>query len=316
MKWFYILSLSIAAILCALPIIVLRNDASRIDANSASYNMTYSGDVKSLDPATCGDEMSSMIQGNFYEGLYSYHYLKRPLEVVNQLADGMPSISEDGLTYTIPLKKNAFFHRNACFGKDPANRHQWNTRNVSANDFVLAFKRVADYHINTGLSWAFLANRIVGLDEYREKTRQYKAGDFSRYSLNIEGVTATDDHTFVLRLTAPFPQLIYVLAMHVYAPIPSEVIEYHLSTMDDGHGLRVSIPMQVRTTEIMEQPEVVGTGPYQLTDFKRKWKIVMTRNPEFREEYYPSEGEGELHRRQCVRITCGRGKTHSVYRCD
>ena len=291
MKWFYFFSFSLVVLLCAVPLLVLRDTSAKASGRATVYRLTYGDDVKSLDPATCGDEMSSTIQANFYEGLYAYHYLKRPVEVVAQLANGMPDISADGLTYTIPIKPGVVFHRNPCFGKDITGKHQWAARCVTARDFVLALKRVADYHINTGLAWAFLANRIIGLDEYREKTRQFKGGDFTRYDLDVEGISAPDDRTLVLRLKSPFPQLIYVLAMHVYAPVPREVIDYHLATKDDGRGGRVPMPVEQRSSEIMEQEEVVGTGPYVLTTFKRKWKIVMDRNPDFRDDRYPSDGE-------------------------
>jgi ABC-type transport system substrate-binding protein len=293
MKWFYILSLTVVATLVAMPLFILRPAGGRTHATEGIvYNAIYNADVKSLDPATCGDVTSSLIQANFFEGLYVYHYLKRPVEVVEQLADGMPGVSADGLTYTIHLKKGVLYHRNPCFGPDHSGKHQWNTRTVTAGDFVLSFKRVADYHINTGLAWAFLADRIIGLDEYREKTRQYRIGDFSRYDLPVKGITAQDSLTLVIRLKAPFPQFIYVLAMgHVYGPIPREVVDYHLSTTSGPGGNRVSIPVQERNPEIMEQEQVVGTGPYILKTFKRKWEIKLVRNPEFREERYPSEGE-------------------------
>jgi ABC-type transport system substrate-binding protein len=293
MKWFYILSLTVVAVLVSLPLFVLRKAGSQTRDGGTVYEAVYNADVKSLDPATCGDVTSSTIQANFYEGLYTYHYLKRPVEVVEQLADGMPRVSADGLTYTITLKKGILYHRNPCFGKDPSGVHAWGTRTVTAQDFVLSFKRVADYHINTGLAWAFLADRVIGLDEYREKTRQYRIGDFSRYELPVEGIFAPDSLTLVLRLKAPFPQFIYVLAMNnVYAPVPREVVDYHLSTMADSKGNRVSIPVSERIPEIMEAEQVVGTGPYVLTTFKRKWAITMTRNPEYRMDRYPTDGEG------------------------
>ncbi len=293
MKWFYILSLAIVAALVSLPLLVLRPAAGPKGGSDSDYNAIYSADVKSLDPATCGDVTSSTIQANFFEGLYTYHYLKRPVTVVEQIASGMPQVSADGLTYTIKLKKGVYYHRNPCFGKDPTGAHEWNTRMVVAGDFVLSLKRVADYHVNTGLAWAFLADRIVGLDQYREKTRQFRIGDFSRYGIPVPGLCAADSFTLVFRLTAPFPQFIYVLAMNnVYAPVPREVIDYHLSTMDDGRGGRVPIPVEERVPEIMEQEQVVGTGPYLLARFKRKWDIVLVRNPEYRDDRYPSEGQG------------------------
>jgi oligopeptide transport system substrate-binding protein len=293
MKWFYILSIATVALLVSLPLFVLRPAGGTARGTGVVYNAIYSADVKSLDPATCGDVTSSTIQANFYEGLYTYHYLKRPVEVVEQLADGMPIVSPDGLTYTIHIKKGILYHRNPCFGKDPTGAHAWNTRMVTAGDFVLSLKRVADYHVNTGLAWAFLADRIVGLDAYREKTRQFRIGDFSRYDIPVEGMSAADSFTLVLRLRAPFPQFIYVLAMNnVYAPVPREVVDYHLSTMDNGRGGRDTVPVAERVPEIMEQEQVVGTGPYVLSAFKRKWTIVMDRNPEYRQDFYPAEGEG------------------------
>ena len=297
MKWFYIVSVAVVAVLVAMPLFILRKAGGRTHAaEGIVYNAIYNADVKSLDPATCGDVTSSTIQANFYEGLYVYHYLKRPVEVVEQLADGMPEVSGDGLTYTIRIKKGVLYHRNPCFGPNRSRAHQWNTRTVNARDFVLAFKRVADYHINTGLAWAFLADRIIGLDEYRETTRQYRIGDFSRYDLPVEGITAEDSLTLVIRLKAPFPQFIYVLAMgHVYGPIPREVVDYHLSMTTGAGGVRAAMPVQERNPEIMEQEQVVGTGPYILKTFKRKWEIKLVRNPEFRDERYPSEGERPSH---------------------
>jgi len=252
----------------------------------------YGAAVRSLDPATCGDTTSSGFQGDVYEGLYTYHFLKRPAQdwVIPQLAAEKPVVSADGLTYTVKLKKGVKYHRNPCFGPDPTGENEWATRTVKAEDFVLAMKRVADYHINTGLSWAF-ATRIKGLKEYRKKTRKYKIGDFSRYDLPVEGMEALDEHTLRITLTEPFPQFRFVLAMHVYAPIPREAVEYWLATEDDGRGGRKPIPVENRTTEFREAEQVVGTGPYMWKEFERKSRIVMERNPDFRDDFYPSEGE-------------------------
>jgi len=288
MKWFYVTAPAVVLGLVLLPIVYLRGEKEGQYAGKVVKYSSYGAEVKSLDPATCGDTTSAGIQGDFYEGLYTYDWLKRPLEVVPQLAAEMPSISEDGLTYTIKLKGGVKYSANPCFGTGPDGAHK--TRTVRADDFVLAYKRVADYHINTGLAWAFLSERVAGLDEWREKSGSYKAGDFSRYELPVEGVRALDEHTFQIRLRERFPQMIYVLAMSVYAPVPREVVDYWLGTQDDGKGGRRPIPVARRTTEIREAEQVVGTGPYLLKEFRRKSLIVLERNPDFRYEEYPSEG--------------------------
>ena len=288
MKWFYVISLVAVAGLALLPLMYLRGQAEDEYAGRVVLYDSYGSAVKSVDPATCGDTTSAWIQGNVYEGLYCYHWLKRPLEVIPQLAAEMPEISEDGLTYTIKIKPGVEYQRNPCFGKGSDGSYK--TRTVRAEDFVLACKRVADYHVNTGLAWAFLSNRVVGLDEFREKTKKLKIGDFSRYELPVAGVKALDEHTFQIRLLERFPQFLYVLAMSVYAPIPREAVDYWLATEDDGSGGRRQVPLEKRSTEFREAEMVVGTGPYILKTFRRKARIVLERNPHFRDEYYPGEG--------------------------
>jgi len=287
MKWFYVISLAVVAFLVALPMLYLRRpDPSRHAGKVVRFDV-YSSPVKSFDPATCGDTTSTHFQSNCYEGLYTYHYLKRPLEVVPQLAAAMPEVSADLLTYRVRLKPGVLFHRNRCFGTDEAGRLK--TRAVTADDFVLAFRRVADYHVNTGLAWAFVT-RVAGLKAYREKTRKVPPGDFSRYDLPIEGVRAVDELTVEFKLAEPYPQFGYVLAMHVYAPVAREAVDYWLATEDDGRGGRRPIPVDERTAEFRQPEQVVGTGPYVLREWVRKGRLVYERNEDYREDRYPSEG--------------------------
>ncbi len=289
MKWFYLISVGIVVLLALSPLVFLAGDSDTgYEGQIVRYD-SYSSEIRSIDSATSGDTTSAGIQGNFYEGLYTYHYLKRPVEVIEQLAVGMPQISPDGLTYTIKLKKDVKYFRNPCFGVGPDGKGK--TRTVKAADFVLAYKRCADFHINTGLAWAFLSKRIVGLDEWRDKSEDCKIGDFSRYDTPVEGVRALDEHTLQIKLLEKFPQFIYVLTMNTYAPVPREAVDYWLATEDDGKGGRREVPLDKRSTEFHEAEQVVGTGPYLLKTFERKSKVVMVRNPDFRLELYPSEGE-------------------------
>lgn len=290
MKTFYVVAMVIVTLLVLSPMALLQSGTDlAVSGQVVSYNV-YTSKVKSVDPATCGDTTSSSIQGNFYEGLYTYHYLKRPLEVIPQLAAEMPTISDDKLTYTIPLKKGVLYQENECFPPGPDGQR---TREMVADDFVLAFKRVADFHLTTPLSLAMIEGRIAGLTEYREATKRYEAGDFSRYDKEqISGLRALDDHTLQITLAKPYPQMIYALALHVYAPIPREVLDYHLATEPGGSdGERVSVPVKQRHVEITDRAAVVGTGPYLLTEWIRGGKILLARNPLYRPDFYPSEGE-------------------------
>ncbi|MBS3733765.1 MAG: hypothetical protein KGY99_02455 [Phycisphaerae bacterium] len=275
MKAFYAITAGVMLALAATPFALLKaEDHAYLAGKTVSYG-AYGAKIKSVDPATCGDTTSSsVIQGHVYEGLYGYHYLKRPVELVAVLADGMPDVSDDLRTYTIRLKSGIEYAPNKCFGTGPDGPK---TRAVRAEDFVLAFKRIADYHVGAELAWPLIKGKIVGLEDYRRKTAAYKEGDFSRYdTLAFEGVEAVDAHTLRLRLTRPFPQLVHVLAMHNYAPIPREVVATYL---------RPSGKTEIRTPEA-----VVGTGAYVLREWIRAGKVVLERNPAFRRETYPAEG--------------------------
>jgi ABC-type transport system substrate-binding protein len=294
MKWFYLISVAGVVSLSATPYVFLREDSQAALQSRGGKVVVYSSygaKVRSLDPATCTDTMSAVVQGNVFDGPYGYHFLKRPVEVIPVLAESMPQIDANGLVYTIHLKKGIRYCRNACFGAEPDGSPR--TRTVRAEDFVLAFKRIADYHVTSPLALPFIEDKVAGLKDYRDKTQTYDRGDFRRYDLTLEGVQAVDEHTLRITLVKPFPQLIYVLAITSYAPIPREVIDYYLAGRDDGHGGREPLPLNQRSPMITDFRAAVGTGPYRLTKFVHGGDIVLERNPDFREEFYPSEGTPE-----------------------
>ena len=89
------------------------------------------------DPINAQDMYSSNEMGKIYEGLFEFHPLKRPYELMPNLAEGMPSVSIDGLTYTIRIKKGVLFQDDEAF---PGGKG----RELKASDFIYSFKRVAD----------------------------------------------------------------------------------------------------------------------------------------------------------------------------
>ncbi len=250
---------------------------------------SYYSRIRDLDPAACGDTMSAIIQGYVFEGLYTYHYLKRPVEAIPLLADGMPKVSKDGLTWTIKIKKGVKYSRNACFGLDDKGKTK--TRTVTAGDFVFAFKRIADFHLNSRLAMAFVDDKIVGIKEYRRKTSTYAPGDFSRYDKEkLEGVVALDAHTLQIKINQITPHFLHFLTMTQYAPFPREVVEYYLAREQYPDGSRGNIPIREQRTTIARAEEMVGTGPYVLAKHIPYDSITFVRNPDFREQRYPSQG--------------------------
>jgi len=250
----------------------------------------YFGRFNSFDPATCDDIGSASIQAYVFEGLYGYHYLKRPVEVIPFLANGMPEISQDGLVWTIKIKSNVKYSRNPCFGLDE--RGNPKTRTVTADDFVLAFKRIADSHVESKMALSLVRDEIVGISEFRKKTSSYAPGDFSRYDKEkLDGVVALDEHTVRIKLKQITPPFLDILTLTQYAPIPREVIAYYLAMQEDERGHRKLIPIKQRKTVIPNTSAMVGTGPYVLFKYLPNQAIFFNRNQDFRDQRYPSQGQ-------------------------
>jgi len=218
--------------------------------------------MQGFDPGYTNDIYSAEVAGNVFECLYQYHYLKRPYEVIPQLAEGMPQVSAGGLTYTIRIKRGVYFHDDKCFANGRG-------RELKAGDFVFAWKRVANVKFLSPNWWVF-DDKIVGLDEFREYTRRCEKAEDVDYSKEVEGLKTIDDYTFVVKLKKPWPQMIYILAYHATSPMAREAVGYY------GRN-------------IINHP--VGTGAYQLKLWRRGSYIELVRNPNFRKELYPSQGE-------------------------
>ncbi|MBL7214519.1 MAG: hypothetical protein ISS71_02440 [Phycisphaerae bacterium] len=223
-------------------------------------NQRLRSKLQTLDPADVGDTASDGVCKEFYESLYAYHYLKRPQQVIPELAAGMPEVNDDGKTYRIPVKKGVYFHDDPCFlnGKGQM---------LTAHDFVFALKRIANVKVQSK-SWYIFDGRIAGLDEFRNYTKSC-AKDEVDYNRPVEGLYAEDDFTLVFKLNRPWPQLIYWLAYTPTAPMAKDAVDYY-------------------GEDIVKHP--VGTGPFILKQWHRGVYLEAVRNPNYRTNLYPSEG--------------------------
>jgi ABC-type transport system substrate-binding protein len=219
--------------------------------------------ITGLDPGNQRDVTSIIVRNQIFETLYQYHYLKRPYQLVPLLAEGMPEFSDDGLTCTVRIKKGVYFQDDKCF---PGGKG----RELKAHDFIYSIKRIANIKY-LSQNWSFIDDKIVGLDEFREYTKTCKTEAEVDYSREVEGLQAPDDYTFVVKVKEPWPQLVDNLMADISgAPVAKEAV--------DLYG-----------KEIISHP--VGTGPFMLKQWRRGSYIELVRNPTFRGEAYPSEGE-------------------------
>ena len=220
-------------------------------------NWSLSSSVSTLDPAVSYDTVSSKVISQVYESLYEYEYLIRPYQLKPLLAVDLPKISENGLKYTIKLKKNIPYHASKAFK---------GTRILKAQDFINQLKRIA-FEGTQSNGWWLFNNRIKGLNEFR---KQAKSDLSNFFDLPVEGLKAPDDHTLVIELIKPYPQLKYALAMPFTSPIPRELIEFYKNDL-------THIP--------------VGTGPFQFVNWNKKLSIKLIKFQNYHEENYPTNGD-------------------------
>jgi ABC-type transport system substrate-binding protein len=209
--------------------------------------------IRGFDPVRAADVSSAAAVARIYEPLYQYHYLDRPYRLEPLLAESMPEVSDDGLTYRFRIRPGIYFQDDPCFTATGGRG-----RAVTAHDFAYAIRRLADRRTQSTGYWT-LAGRIEGLDAYRDATggRVPPADDEP-----IAGVLTPDDHTLEVRLTRPYPQLMWILAMPYIVATPREAVE-------------------VYGDDFSRNP--VGTGPFVLASWRPNYRIEYRRNPKWAE---------------------------------
>ncbi|MCW5661070.1 MAG: bicyclomycin resistance protein [Burkholderiaceae bacterium] len=230
--------------------------------------LLFQGAETSLDPARISDIYSRAFTAHIFDALYGYDHLARPAKVVPLTADGMPDVSADHRVWTIRLK------RGIRFPDDPA--FVGRVRELQARDYVYAIQRVADPANISPIEADVAELRIVGLREAREAA--LKGGQPFDYDRPIEGLRALDSHTLRIELREPRPRLLYQLAKSdLLGGQAREVVEFY-------------------GKDIAEHP--VGTGPFRLKSWRRHSRIVLERNPFYRDVRYhaqpaPDDAEGQ-----------------------
>lgn len=243
----------------------------------ATYHEAIQDDVKTMDPAAAFDSISNTVLPNVLEPLYQYSYLSDTYQLEPLLALDLPKLSADRLTVTIPLKRDVYFQDDPCFKSDanPTGKG----RKVVATDFIYALKRLAHPRI-TSLGFWILDGKIKGINRFYDRLSKAPREEQKKiFDEPVEGLVAADEHTLVIKLVKPYPQLNYALAMGFAAPVAREAV---LAYSDENGNIN---------------EKAVGTGPYILQEWNRGKNIILTRNPNFRADFYPKSGALEYKKK-------------------
>ena len=222
----------VMASIAAAPVLAAGTHPVTGEALADDQTFTYSmlDEMSSLDPQIVEDVSGSDMIRDLFEGL------------MNQDADGNlePGVAtgfttnDDKTVYTFTLRDNAKWSDGSA---------------VTAGDFVYAWRRLADPETASPYSWFAEIMSIEGVGAVL-------SGEADPSTL---GVTAIDDRTFEVRLTASLP---YFAAMTTHSstfPSPQAVIE--------EHGVNWTKP-----------GNMVSNGAYVLTEHIPNERSVRERN--------------------------------------
>jgi len=251
---------------------------------------------KHLDPAQSYASDEATFTRQVYEPPLQYHYLKRPYELVPLTAVEIPRPREiEGgkfTVYEVRLKPGIRFQPHPGFVEENLRLERkqidklktpydlpLGTRELDADDYVYEIKRLAHPFLHSPI-FGLMSEYIVGLKEYaatlKKAAKEGEWLDLRKYPL--QGVERVDAHTYRVTLKGKYPQFVYWLAMPFFAAMPWE-----------ADKLFFQPGMAEKNFTLDWWP--VGTGPYMLRENDPNSRMVLERNPNFRGEPYPSEGD-------------------------
>ncbi len=221
-------------------------------AADKTYVHSFLGSASILDPVPMQSYYESVIVGSIFDTLYSYKYLKLPYEIKPNLAESMPSMSQDGKTLTIKLKAGVFFADDPAF-KDGKGRE------VVAQDFVYSIKRHLDSKNHSNVPGNF--DNIEGVEVWAKS---------ANYDDELAGLKALDRHTLKIQLKKANPHFVHTLVDTRTAVVPREAVE--------KYGAQFAI-------------HPVGSGPFKLKSLDAT-NAVLVKNPTYRKEVLSLKDEG------------------------
>lgn len=195
----------------------------------------------SIDPATAINTGTDIVM-RVFSNLLTFTAQGK---LIPEMAAALPSVSEDGRTYTFTLRQRLTYSDGTP---------------LAASDFAYAWKR----HLDPTLAspTASYGYAIKGAEQYHTADPKRLSADALQRLRDAVGVTATDVRTLVFSLTAPAPGFLSVLTTWCGVPVRQADVE--------RGGKQWAQP-----------PTYVGNGPYRLKTWERGRQMVFEANAKY-----------------------------------
>ena len=216
-----------------------------------------------FDPAQVSDTYSNIINTAVYDAPLRWAYLARPYRMEPAGCE-LPEISADFKTITFKVRPGIFF------SDDPAFKGK--KRELVAADYVYSIKRHYDPATKSPNLYIFESAQLLGLSELRQKALKNKTP--FEFDTPVEGLKVLDKYTWQIKLGKPDPRFVENLTNPLAAAMAREVVEMY-------------------GDKIPQHP--VGTNAFMLKrdEWRRSSRIVLVKNPNFREERYSEEAPAD-----------------------
>ncbi len=214
-------------------------------AESQVLRVNIAGEPSTIDPnrASWSTERSVIMQ--VFEGLLGFNQdlSLRPIGAREIPTVANKGISDDGKTYTFKLKSNV----------------TWSDgKKVTAKDYEYSIKRLFDPDLAAEYTSFYFD--IVGGEAYY--TAADKDAATKNQLRNAVGVKAVDDTTLEIKLAAPRPTFLQLMALWPVYPVREDII----TQFGD---------------KWIEPPNYIGNGPFLLTEWAHDDHITLKKNPDY-----------------------------------
>ncbi|HSI51965.1 MAG TPA: ABC transporter substrate-binding protein [Ideonella sp.] len=212
-----------------------------------------------FDPVRVSDEYSNTVIAHIIESPLTYDYLADPPVVVPRTAEALPEHSADFRTWTVRIRPGVYF------ADDPA--FDGKRRELTAADYAYSLKRYYDPRWKSPIYTQYREKDLLGLEALRQRSLDTRR-PFD-YDAPVAGLELKDRYTLSIHLGRPDPQFLLNMANpNYFGAVAREVVERYGEDVD-AHP--------------------VGTGPFKLAQWRRSSRIVLDRNPGFREERFDAQ---------------------------